>query len=221
MTVKIAIVDDKNTNRIMLGQKLQKSKSFNVLFTANSGEDFLEKMKHHEADCPDIVLMDLEMPGMGGTSTIAIAATLYPDIKFVVLTVFDEDEKIFKAIQAGACGYLLKEEELETIEEILLSAFESGSVPMSPSIARRILQILSHAQWSPPEKINDEMQFDLSEREEEVLKWLVNGLDYKNIAEKLFISPLTVRKHIANIYRKLHVNSKAQVLKLAYTKRLV
>ena len=221
MAVKIAIVDDKNSNRIMLGQKLQKSKSFNVLFTANSGEDFMEKMKQHEADCPDIVLMDLEMPGMGGTSTIAIGATLYPDIKFVVLTVFDEDEKIFKAIQAGACGYSLKEEELETIEEILLSAFESGSVPMSPSIARRILQILSHAQWSPPEKANDDMRFDLSEREEEVLKWLVNGLDYKNIAEKLFISPLTVRKHIANIYRKLHVNSKAQVLKLAYTKGLV
>lgn len=221
MPIKIAIVDDKNSNRIMLGQKLHKSKSFNVLFTANSGEDFLEKMKQHETDCPDIVLMDLEMPGMGGTSTIAIAATLYPDIKFVVLTIFDEDEKIFKAIQAGACGYLLKEEELETIEEILLNAFESGSVPMSPSIARRILQILSHAQWSPPEKTNDEMQFDLSEREEEVLKWLVNGLDYKNIAEKLFISPLTVRKHIANIYRKLHVNSKAQVLKLAYTKGLV
>ncbi len=223
MSIKIAIVDDKQSNRVILGEKLTENKDFEIVFTAINGEDFLEKMKLHKDNLPDVVLMDLEMPLMDGIDAIANGSALYEQVKFIVLTVFDEDEKIFRAIRAGACGYLLKEESAETIIESITMAIEIGGVPMSPSVARKTLSLLSNSTFSKNEKseaINNNL-FDLSEREIDILKLLVNGKEYKEIAEVLHISPFTVRNHTTKIYSKLHVNSKAEAISLAYKKKLV
>lgn len=189
---------------------------------ASNGEDFLEQMRSlEETQRPHIVLMDLEMPVMDGVTTIASASSLFADIKFVVLTIFDDDEKIFKAIKAGACGYLLKEESGPVISEMLMNLWESGAGPISPSIAYKILQIVQHTGPAKTNKQAVEDIFQLSEREKEILQLLSQGHDYKEIANKVFISPNTVKKHTINIYQKLHVNSKAQALRIAYTKGLI
>jgi DNA-binding NarL/FixJ family response regulator len=222
MSIKIAIVDDKQSNRIILGEKLAANEDFEVVFTAINGEDFLQKMKQQN-ELPDVVLMDLEMPGMDGIDAIANGSAMYETVKFVVLTVFDEDEKIFRAIRAGACGYLLKEESTETIAEAITMAIEIGGVPMSPSVARKTLMLLSNATLNAAKQkeITISTPFDLSERETDILKLLVQGKEYKEIADDLHISPFTVRNHTTKIYSKLHVNSKAEAISLAYKQKLV
>jgi len=222
--IRVAIVDDKKNNRIILADKLRRNNLFEVKIEAVNGEEFLEKLAGTNFDeRPEIVLMDLEMPVMDGITTIAIASSLYPGIKYVVLTIFDDDDKIFNAIKAGACGYLLKEESGEIIADMLIKLWQNGAGPISPSIANKILQLLQQQSIAKPsarEQANDNM-FHLSDREKEILRFLCQGLEYKEIAEKLCISPNTVKKHVINIYDKLHVNNKAHALHIAYTKNLL
>ena len=139
MPVKIAIVDDKPSNRNILRDKLQSHALFSISFLAVDGEDFLQKMKAlDETAFPEIVLMDLEMPNMDGVAAIAAGSALYPSVKFVVLTIFDDEEKIFMAIKAGANGYLLKDESSATLQDTLWQMHEIGSGPISPGIAARL-----------------------------------------------------------------------------------
>jgi DNA-binding NarL/FixJ family response regulator len=220
--IRIGIVDDKANNRRMIKEKLIVNSQFTIVLEAINGEDFLDKMQNCATvdQQPHIVLMDLEMPVVDGVAAIGTAAALYPQVKFVVLTVFDDDDKIFRAVRAGACGYLLKEESGEVIAEMLQSLWEGGAGPISPSIAYKILQMVQ--QPAMPASQKDQVNiFQLSPREHEILQLLSDGLDYKEIANKVFISPNTVKKHTVNIYEKLHVNSKAQALKIAYKKGLV
>ncbi len=220
--IKIAVVDDKINNRKVITDKLSRNDLFKLVFQAVNGEDFFQQMKQlPEEELPHIVLMDLEMPEVDGVSAIATASSLYPAVKFVVLTIFDDDDKIFRAIRAGACGYLLKEESSEVIIDMLVNLWESGAGPISPSIAYKILQIVQRPVASGEAEKSDANIFQLSEREKEILQLLSQGLEYKEIGAKLFISPNTVKKHCINIYQKLHVNSKAQALRIAYTKGLV
>jgi len=219
--IRVAITDDKFNNRKMISDKLSQNSAFTISFIAVNGEDFLTKMKElPEEQYPEIVLMDLEMPEIDGVSTIGTASSLYPSVKFVVLTVFDDDDKIFRAIKAGACGYLLKEESTKVVCEMLISLWESGAGPISPSIAYKILQMIQQQDKKdlpgPLPNI-----FKLSEREKEILILLSQGLEYKEIGSKIFISSNTVKKHCISIYQKLHVNSKAQALRIAYTKGLI
>lgn len=219
--VSIAVVDDKMNNRKVIADKLSRNSFFNLVFLAVNGEDFLEQMRNLSADDqPHIVLMDLEMPEIDGVSAIATASSLYPTVKFVVLTIFDDDDKIFRAIRAGACGYLLKEESGEVINDMLLNLWESGAGPISPSIAYKILQMVQTPTVAQVQKETENI-FQLSDREKEILQLLSQGLEYKEIGLKIFISPNTVKKHCISIYQKLHVNSRAQALKIAYTKRLL
>jgi DNA-binding NarL/FixJ family response regulator len=220
--IRVAIVDDKVNNRKVITDKLSRNNFFTLAFQAVNGEDFLVQMKQlPEDDHPHIVLMDLEMPEIDGVSAIGTASSLYPDIKFVVLTIFDDDDKIFRAIKAGACGYLLKEESSEAIIDMLMNLWESGAGPISPSIAYKILQIVQRPVASGVVERSDANLFQLSEREKEILQLLSQGLEYKEIGTKIFISPNTVKKHCISIYHKLHVNSKAQALRIAYTKGLI
>jgi DNA-binding NarL/FixJ family response regulator len=221
--IKIALVDDKKNNRIILADKLLRHHSFHIAFEAINGEQFLEKMAAMlPADRPEIVLMDLEMPVMDGIVTIAIASALYSEAKYVVLTIFDDDEKIFNAIKAGACGYLLKEESSEVIAEMLEHLWDSGVGPVSPSIAHKILQIIQHESVVKPSAgVEKSNIFHLSEREEEILTFLCQGMEYKEIGERLSISLNTVKKHVVHIYEKLHVNNKANALRIAYTRNLL
>jgi DNA-binding NarL/FixJ family response regulator len=177
---------------------------------AANGEDFLEQMKTSTPK-PDVVLMDIDMPIMNGIEAVNIAAELYPETRFIMLTVFDDDEKIFDAIKAGAIGYLLKDETIDRIITAVKEIIAFGGSPMSPRIARKALQLLMQAKV----EFKKEEETNLSEREMDILKGLVQGLDYKSVAEKLFISPHTVRTHITNIYKKLHVSSKTQAVMLA------
>lgn len=226
MPVKIAIVDDKAGNRNILKDKLLRHGQFEVCLVAVDGKDFMEKMKYQPVDLmPHVVIMDLEMPNMDGVDAIAAGSCLYPDIKFVVLTIFDDEEKIFKAIKAGAHGYLLKDETAENITETLWQMYENAVGPISPGIAYKILQMVQKNELSITGKRQaEQMQkpfFDLTDRESEILQLLVQGLLYKEIGAKLNISANTAKKHVMNIYAKLHVNSRAQALHLAYEKGLL
>jgi DNA-binding NarL/FixJ family response regulator len=221
--IRVAIVDDKKNNRIILADKLRRNNLFEIKLEAVNGEEFLEKLAATNFDeRPEIVLMDLEMPVMDGITSIAIGSSLYPGIKYVVLTIFDDDDKIFNAIKAGACGYLLKEESGEIIADMLIKLWQNGAGPISPSIANKILQLLQQQSITKPAAgVTTHDMFHLSDREKEILRFLCQGLEYKEIAEKLCISPNTVKKHVINIYDKLHVNNKAHALHIAYTKNLL
>jgi DNA-binding NarL/FixJ family response regulator len=224
MRISIVIVDDNPQNRISLAERIKPAEEINLLFISDSGNDFLNQMKKLPAGkIPDVVLMDFEMPGLNGSETIRQALALYPDVKFLILTVFDDEEKIFEAIKAGASGYLLKDEKVGVIIEWIRELVEIGGAPMSPRIARKAMNLLMNVSPDQNRELKKDPLFsdELSDREIEVLKLLVDGHDYKMTAEKLFLSTHTVRKHIANIYKKLHVNSKAQALRLAYTKGLI
>jgi len=217
MKIMVAIVDDKSPNRTSLAEKINYSDDIKVMMTAKDGNDFLEQMKYlPETGRPAVVLMDIEMPGMNGIETVRKGKQLYPAVNFLMLTVFDDDDKIFEAIKAGANGYLLKDEKVTVIIECVQQLVESGGAPMSPHIARKALNLLMSA--SLPDKQEDKVEtndHDLSTREMEVLKLMVDGDDYKAVAGKLFLSSHTVRKHIANIYKKLHITSKVQAIKIA------
>jgi DNA-binding NarL/FixJ family response regulator len=225
MPVKIAIIDDVASNRNILKDKLLRHGHFEVTLTAEDGRDFLQQMKGLPVDkTPDVALMDLEMPNMDGVDAIAAGSSFYPSVKFVVLTIFDDEDKIFKAIKAGAFGYLLKDESAENITDMLWQMYESGAGPISPGIAHKILQIVQNNTLTLLQKTpasDSKAFFDLTEREKEILQLLVDGLSYKEIGTRLEISANTAKKHVINIYNKLHVNSRAQALHLAYQKGLL
>lgn len=217
----IAIVDDKRLLRNTLMEQLNYNQPIEVLFTAENGIDFLQQMeKRPRNDYPLVVLMDIEMPEMDGIETVLIAKEIYPDIQFLMLTAFSEDEKIFEAVKAGAGGYLLKDESITKIVSSISELLNEGSVPMSPIVAKKTLEMLRIS--SKPiqnQPTNQEEIAYLSAREKDILQGIVSGLNYKEIAEKLFISPHTVRKHIANIYDKLHVSNKTAAIKIALKKK--
>jgi DNA-binding NarL/FixJ family response regulator len=225
MKINVAIVDDKASNRNIIKDKLLRHGIFDISLTAENGKDFLTKMKSMPLDkIPAVVLMDLEMPEMDGVDAVAAGSYLYPTVKFVMLSIFDDEEKIFKAIKAGAYGYLLKDESSENIAGVLRQMQENGVAPISPGIAHKILQLVQNNTVSftqKSENIKDKTPFNLTEREQEILKLLVQGLQYKEIGNGLGISPNTAKRHVLNIYAKLHVNSKTQALALAYEKGLI
>ena len=215
--IPIAITDDRKALRQSIVERLVETGRIEMLFEAENGEDFLYKMAQRAGfRLPQVVLMDIEMPLKNGIETVREAFALYPEVNFLMLTVFDDDDKIFEAIKAGAVGYLLKEEKPEVIVRVIEEIIEFGGAPMSPRIARKTMNLLAQA---TPSVQTDKNTENLSDREMQVLKFLVDGLDYRNIAEKLDISPNTVRKHIDNIYKKLYVTSRAQAVTIAVKKR--
>ena len=223
MSISIAIVDDKPINRQTVKDKLIDQIGILIVFEAKNGLDFLEKLKLASIK-PDVVLMDLEMPEMNGIEAISIATAAYPSIKFIVLTVFEENDKIFEAIKAGASGYLLREDSAIHIVDAINSVYEHNGIPMSPSIARKTLELLKNIPVKPiteNKELTNTNSAGLSEREIEILKEMVSGKNYKAIGEKLFISPLTVRKHASHIYEKLHVNNRTQAINIAQKQKWI
>jgi DNA-binding NarL/FixJ family response regulator len=218
MTLLVGIVDDKTYLRNSLAEKVNNSPDARVVLLAENGEDFLRKLKAlPAAERPGIVLMDLEMPVMDGIEAVCMAKEEFPDVEYLMLTVFDEDEKIFDALKAGASGYLLKDESFGNIFDSMLQVLNEGGVPMSPRIARKALGMLRGAKL---ERAESKGETNLTERELEILELIVKGLNYQEIAAKLIISPNTVRKHIQNIYQKLHVTTKLAAVKIAMKKKL-
>ena len=217
MEFRVAIAEDNAVNRNTFMQKLSLSSKLRLIFSANNGNECLEKLKGlFHTEMPQVIFMDLKMPEMDGIETIRIAKSLYPQIHFIVLTIFDDDSKIFDAIKAGASGYLLKHEPASVLEESVIDILEIGGAPMSPAIARKALNLLSKStNTENGTNATNEIPESITQREKEILQQMVSGWDAKRIAVELNISTLTVRKHIANIYEKLHVSSRAQIIMLA------
>lgn len=221
MKIKIAITEDNKIISRSLVEKLNFfSNELEIKFIAQNGIELLNKLRAYKDI--DVILMDIEMPEMDGIQATLEVKNLYPQIKILILTVFDDEDKIFRAIQNGASGYLLKEETPETIYNSIKIVMEGGAT-ISPSIATKILNLLSHAELKKQETLKKEKfeDFDLSTREIEVLEKLKAGKDYKEIANELFISPSTVRKHIENIYLKLQVHNKMQAVQKAIEHKII
>ena len=213
----IGIVDDKKYLRNSLKEKLASIESgFTIILEANDGSDFLTQIKTMKQK-PDVVLMDIEMNELNGIEAIQIAAPLFPSVKFIMLTVFDDDERIFNAIKAGAHGYLLKEESAQNIIDAVYQVYQDEGAPMSPGIARKAWKWLTSLPAQPAQQKNNEIKpiEILSDREKEILKCNMEGKEYNQIAEELFLSKHTVRQHMKNIYKKLHVNSKVEALQVS------
>jgi DNA-binding NarL/FixJ family response regulator len=202
MRIKIALAEDNRVNQQTFFQKIKSFPDLELVFTASNGHECLEELKnlpHHLQ--PKVIFMDIEMPELNGIDTIQMAKSMYQQIHFIVLTVFDDDEKIFEAIKVGASGYLLKHESASIINDAITNVLVFGGAPMSPAIARKALNLLGKSTTA----LQKETSFSLisemiTEREHEILQHMVNGWDAKRIAEELNLSVLTVRKHISNIY---------------------
>lgn len=220
MNFTVALTEDNSINRNTFLQKIQVLGNMQVIFVATNGHDCLEQLKGlPQAKIPQVIFMDLEMPQLDGIETIRLAKSLYPSIHFIVLTVFDDDEKIFEAIKSGASGYLLKHEPAGVLQEAVMNVLEYGGAPMSPAIARKALQLMSRSSIDSSAAGKNPLPEMITTREEEILRHMVNGWDAKRTAAELNISVLTVRKHIANVYEKLHVQSKAEVISLAHQQK--
>lgn len=217
MKTRLAIVDDNTFLARAINEKLSGYEDLDIKYTVHNGSEFLAKLeKNHNLD---IVLMDIEMPVLDGIETVNIVKQKYPHIKVLMLTVFDNDENIFNAIRAGADGYLLKEIEGEKLHKAILETVEGGAA-MSPSIAVKTLKLLRFPEKQESFKIEEDIT-ELSTREQEVLEQLAEGLSYTIIANNLFLSPSTVRKHIENIYKKLQVHNKLEAVQKARRQSLI
>lgn len=205
-TISVAIVEDDNEIRDLLELLIDRSPGFSCKHVFSDCESAIEPIKKH---LPDVVLMDVELPGMTGIEGIKKLKESVPGTDFIMLTIREDDETIFQSLAAGATGYLLK----DTPPTRLLSGIREvheGGAPMSPNIARKITGSF-HARSQSP----------LSERETVILEKLCEGKNYATIADALYISGHTVRAHIKNIYRKLHVNSRAEAVTKALKDKLV
>ncbi len=200
--IKITIVEDNHTLR----------NSLQSLFNRTPGMACISALPHLmnvvsdiSKDIPDVVLMDIDLPNISGIEGVRTIKNNFEKVQILMFTVFEDDEKIFAAIRAGASGYLLKKTPPADIITAVKELY-AGGAPMSPSIARKVLQAF---QTPAENKLND---YELTPREKEILFSLVDGLSYKKIGEKYFISLSTIRTHISNIYAKLHVHSKSQAV---------
>lgn len=216
MNIRVVIVEDNFFLTKVIGEKLSFFKDLKLKFTAENGKDLLEKLERDSI--VDLILMDIEMPVMSGIDATAEVKKRYPQIKIIILTVFDNDENIFNSIKAGADGYLLKETEPQNLYNGIVETLNGGAA-MTPSIALKTLKLLRNpVEFSNPVQ---EEEVKLSSREIDVLEQLSKGLSYSVIAENLFLSPSTVRKHIENIYKKLQVHNKLEAIQKAERNKLI
>jgi len=202
--IKVAIYEDNTGLREVLSTIIRESEE-----TELAGEfgHCLDVIRNTIAYKPDVILMDIEMPQKSGIEAVKEVKAQFPEVEIIMNTVFDDDERIFLAIQAGATGYLLKK---SSISQIISSIIEvkNGGAPMSPAIARKVLSM----PFASPVKNEDEIERKLSKREYEILEFLAQGFSYKMVAAETGLSIDTIRSHIKKIYDKLHVNSATEAV---------
>ena len=208
--ISVVIVEDDKQIREGISALLSSTEGFNLIAAYENCEGFLKEIKNN---LPNVILMDISMPGMNGIECVKKITAEYFDLKIIMLTVYEEEQKIFDSLRAGASGYILKSSSLREILSSIKEAM-SGGGPMSPVIAKKVLNFFN---LSGKKKL----ELNLTNREAEILKELVEGYSYKKISEKLFISLDTVRSHIKGIYQKLHVNSKSEAVAKALRENLL
>ncbi len=211
MPITVAVVEDNADYRLGTAFILRNSSGCLCIGTYETAEELIDVFDDVR---PDVVLMDIGLPGMSGIQATAYLKKEHPRVEIIILSVYDDDDNVFHAICAGASGYVTKTVMPQQLLEAVEQAF-GGGTPMSPHIARKVLQMFK--QHLPPSKAD----YNLTERECEVLRLLTLGDDYKQIADKLFLSVFTIRAHIRNIYDKLHVHSKSQAVATALKERIV
>ena len=198
----IALVEDDEALRETLAEIIAASPSWKLVAAYPAAEPALEAMKE---TCPEVVLMDIQLPGMSGIQCVAKLKEIHPEAQVLMVTVYDNNDRIFDALAAGASGYLLKRDApaklLESLDDLL-----AGGSPMSSAIARKVVQKF---QVTPPSKNEDH---NLTPREKQILEQLVKGSLYKEIAWELGIGVETVRTHLHNIYAKLHVRTRTEAV---------
>ena len=215
MSVRLVIVDDNVFLQKAIAEKLSFFDDLVLKFTANNGNDLLLKLEKNKNI--DLILMDIEMPECNGIEATKLIKSRYPQFKIIMLTVFDNDENIFNAIKAGADGYLLKEVNPKELHQGIIETLNGGAA-MNPSIALKTLKLLRNPYNF---ETNDQEEIKLTNREIEVLEQLSKGLSYNVIADNLFLSSGTVRKHIENIYTKLQVHNKLEAIQKAKNNNLI
>lgn len=208
---RIAIFEDNPHLREGMSFLLRATEGFELVGAYPDTYDLPERLRH---SCPDVVLMDIDLPGPGGIEATRIIRELQPGVQIVILTVFEEEEKIFQAIRNGAAGYLLKAASPAEIVDAILDARAGGS-PLTASVARKVLQFFQQS------TIPATKDYQLSARELDILRALMKGYSYKMVADELHISIDTVRSHIRHIYEKLQVNSKSEAILKAMREGIV
>ncbi len=208
--IKIAVVDDIKTVRSTIVSKIQLSKDMKVVKEFSTGKEALHAMMQGLE--VDVIIMDIEMPNMDGIEATEKILAKYADTKILMCTVFDDETNLFKAICAGAKGYLLKDEKPEKIHRAIFETMEGGSA-MSASIALKSLNLIKNATVKVKQAVNPES--NLTKREIEMLELIAKGMSYEQVADSTGISYGTVRKHLENIYKKLNVHSKLEAVNKA------
>ena len=212
MAIKVSIYEDNAALLESLSYLILGTEGLQLCTASPNAVKIIENCKD---ECPDIILMDIDMPEISGIEATSLVKNEFPDVNIMMLTVFENKDKIFDALRAGATGYLLK----KTPSAQIIAAIEElhkGGSPISSGIARKVLEYFSKPLTS--QKIDT---YQLSQREKEILKRLLQGDSYKMVANACFISIGTVYSHINNIYKKLHVNSKSEAVIKAMQERLV
>jgi DNA-binding NarL/FixJ family response regulator len=209
--INVAIIEDHREFRDYLTALISGTEGFECIGSFRSVEDALPKVKAH---VPDVILLDIGLPGMNGIEGIRLLKERHPEVLFLTLTVHDDDERIFDALCAGASGYLLKKTQPGQLIESVKEATQGGA-PMSPEVARRVIRLFREIR--PPERAD----YNLTPHEVRILKLLVEGHNYKTAAAKLGVAPTTINFHLQNIYQKLQVHSKTEAVAKALRNRLI
>ncbi|AXE17544.1 DNA-binding response regulator [Runella rosea] len=210
--IRVALFEDIKEIRELLSETIENSEGLFMTGAYANANDALKVMKR---DRPDVVLMDIQMPGISGIEAVRTIKASFPEIQILMQTVFEDNARIFAAICAGASGYILKDASPERYLDAIIEVSQGGA-PMSPVIARKVLTMFQGQNTAAPK----EEYHELSPTEQKVLGCLVRGLSYKLIADECKISISTVNFHLKNIYRKLHVNSATEAISKALRQQL-
>lgn len=210
-TIRVAIIEDRREIREGLAMLISYTDGFECSGKYGSMEEALTSIRHK---MPDVVLSDIGLPGMDGIEGIRILKEKYPNLTILMLSVYDDNERIFDALCAGACGYLLKKTPPAKLIESLRDAI-SGGAPMSPEVARKVITLFRD--FRPPERVD----YDLTPHETRLLKLLVEGHSYKTAASELRVTVNTISFHLKNIYEKLQVHSKSEAVAKALQQNLI